>query len=396
MKAKIIKSTGEVFFILFAMVGSCFAEEAKSTSYPLAGIEINGYFDFYFQASPQAHAPIPATSAGPQVVEGTVFERNINQMTLNVAEISVKKKIGKVSFRADLALGEMVDQLSGGGLQSVTGTNAGQNPTNTAANEPTRNLTQAVLTYTASDRLTLNAGKFYTFMGYETAKAKDNWQYNRSYSYNYGVPFWHEGVNGTYVFTPDKLSSTFYLLNSWDGRISQEQNKAMTLGLNVAYNPTSEISLNLNYIGGAESSDQSRREVSEVTASYNLHPKVTLAADYIYGVQKNIAGVGDVRWTAMDLYLKWAATENYTLSPRIEYFDDSDKGFAVAGGLSGVGLKQRITSVTLANNFSLGDGIEARFELKVDGSDSAGFFKDQNGAGLNHQESYTLALLYAF
>ena len=131
--------------ILFAMAGSCFAEEAKPTSNPLAGIEINGYFDFYFQASPQAHAPIPATSAGPQVVEGTVFERNINQMTLNVAEISVKKKIGKVSFRADLALGEMVDQLSGGGSQSVTGTNAGQNPTNTAANEPTRNLTQAVL-----------------------------------------------------------------------------------------------------------------------------------------------------------------------------------------------------------------------------------------------------------
>lgn len=79
----------------------------------------------------------------------------------------------------------------------MTGTGAGQNPTNTAANEPTRNLTQATITYAATDKLSVTAGKFYTHMGLEVTKAKDNWQYSRSYTFNYGIPFWHEGISGS-------------------------------------------------------------------------------------------------------------------------------------------------------------------------------------------------------
>jgi hypothetical protein len=145
---------------------------AQSSPAATSGIEWTGYLDFYYQTSPQAHSS--AATFGPSIVEGRFFDRHTNQMTLNMAEIGFKKKAGKVSFRADLAFGEMVDQLSGGGSQSVTATN----PTNTAANEPTRSVTQATLTYTANDRLSFTAGKFYSHMGLEVTKAKDNWQYD--------------------------------------------------------------------------------------------------------------------------------------------------------------------------------------------------------------------------
>lgn len=367
----------------------------KALAQTTSNIEWNGYFDFYYQSSPQGHAAIPATPAGPDVLEGRYFDRHVNQMTLNMAEISLKKKLNKVSFRADIAMGEMVDQLSGGGSQSVTGSGGGQNPTNAAANEPTRNITQATLTYAATDRLSITAGKFYSPVGLEGTKAKDNWQYSRSYIYNYG-PFWHEGVFGTYRIVPDKFSFTLHVVNGWDGRISQEQNKAASVGGNLNFTAVEGLTVNYNFMSGAESTDASRREAHELNFTYNLNPTISLAVDYLYGVQKNIPVVGDARWSGLALYLKTMINDLYTISPRYEIFDDSDKGFVVAGGFSAVSTKQKITSWTLANNFNLGDGLEARFELRADKSDSNLFFKDKDGTGIDHQESYTAALLYSF
>ncbi|MBK9322022.1 MAG: porin [Bdellovibrionaceae bacterium] len=386
-----------VGLLAIGAVNSASAEESKEQATNSAlGIEWNGYFDFYYQSSPQGHAAIPATSAGPAVVEGRYFDRHSNQMTLNMAELSLKKKTGKVSFRADLALGEMVDQLSGGGSQSVTGTGAGQNPTNTAANESTRNLTQATITYAATEKLSVTAGKFYTHMGLEVTKAKDNWQYSRSYTFNYGIPFWHEGISGTYTVIPDKFAGTIYLLNAWDGRLSQEQNKSTTVGANLNFTGVEGLVANYNYIGGAEATDQSRREAHEINLTYTVNPTIILATDYVLGTQKNIPTTGDAKWSGLAVYLKAALSSFYSISPRYEVFDDSDKGFAIAGGFSASGTKQKITSWTLANNFNLGDGLEARLELRSDKSDSNLFFKDKDGANSDHQESYTAAFLYSF
>lgn len=384
------KTSLSSFLFGAAVLTSYSAVAAEQSLQPSTGIEWNGYLDFYYQSSPQGHASSPATPFGPVVVEGRYFDRNINQMTVNMAEISMKKKTGKVSLRADLAFGEMVDQLSGGGSQSVTGSGAGQNPTNAAANEPTRNVTYATVTYAATDRLSFTAGKFYTHMGLEGTKAKDNWQHSRSYTFNYGIPFWHQGVSGSYVVVPETFTTSVYLLNAWDGRISQEQNESTTVGVNLNYTGIEGLIANYNYIGGAEASDQSRREAHELNFTYAVTPSLSLAVDYVLGTQKNIPVTGNANWSGLSLYLKAAVYSVYSVSPRFEMFDDSD-GFAVAGG------KQKITSWTLANQFDLGDGLEAKFELRSDKSNANTFFKDKDGTTpLDHQESYKLALLYSF
>jgi hypothetical protein len=227
-------------------------------------------------------------------------------------------------------------------------------------------------------------------------KAKDNWQYSRSYTYNYGIPFWHEGISGAYTIVPDKFVGTLYLLNAWDGRVSQEQNKSSTVGASLNFTGIDGIAANYNYIGGAEGADQSLREAHEVNLTYTVNPVIALAMDYVLGSQKNIPTIGDAKWNGLTVYLKAALTSFYSISPRYEVFDDSDKGFAVAGGLSAVGTKQKITAWTLTNNFNLGDGLEARVELRSDKSDSNLFFKDKDGSTTDHQETYTGALLYSF
>ncbi len=364
-----------------------FAQEKTNSE-----LKWQGYLDFYYQSSPQAHRVTSTTTNGPEVIEGRYFDRHINQMTLNMAELSLQKTTGRTNFRIDLAAGEMVDQLSGGSSQAATALT----PTNPAANEPTRNITQAIISYKLKDDLTLSAGKFYTHMGLEVTKAKDNWQYSRSYTYNYGIPFWHEGLSLNYLVIPEKFSTTLYVLNAWDGRISQEQNKSTTLGANLNYTGFKDLTLNYNFIGGAESNSDGQRQVHELNVTYAISDKYAVAFDGIFGEQQKAPTVGNAKWNALAIYLKAKISNIYTFSPRYEVFDDSDQGFAVSGGLTAVGVKQKITSVTLANNFTLDDGLEARLELRSDKSDSNSYFLNKDHSASDHQESYAVALLYSF
>ena len=73
------------------------------------GLSWNGNLDFYYQVSPQGH--LPSTKTGPRVVEGRYFDRHSNELTLNMAELSFKNKMGKTTFRVDLAAGELVVKL---------------------------------------------------------------------------------------------------------------------------------------------------------------------------------------------------------------------------------------------------------------------------------------------
>lgn len=373
------------FWLLIFFLSNAFAQE-QATQLP---IEWSGYLDIYYLSSPQAHkSTVAGTTTGPAVIEGRYFDRIDNQVVVNMVEISAKKKVGKLGFRVDLGFGEMVDQLSGGSAQYV-GTNA-------AANESTRNLTQAIVSYSPVGKLTINAGKFYTHMGYEVTKAKDNWQYSRSYTFNYASPIWHQGANVNYLLLPGKFSSTVYFLNAWDGRISQEQNKTFTGGLNLNFVPVEGLTINYNYIGGPEVTDQ-RREVHEVNALYVINDMWSVATDLVWGSQKGVGATSDAKWTGYAFYAKVSPVDWYVLSPRYEIFDDSDQGVAIAGSLLAPSpTKQKITSFTLSNNFNLGDGLEARLEYRTDTSDKNTYFINKDGTGTDKQDSYTLAVLFGF
>lgn len=338
--------------------------------------EVAGYFDLYYQASPQ-----------DKFLAGRAFDRGNQNMVLNIAELSFLHTNGKITLKASLGFGEMVDQLSGGSSEASP---------NVPANESTRHLTQGTLSYAVSDRVAVTIGKFYSHMGLEVAKAKDNWQYSRSYIYNYGVPFWHQGASVSAVLIPGRLSGAFYVLNAWDGRLSQEQNRKSTLGASLNLFETGVWSMNYNYIGGAEMSDPSHREAHEFNATYFVHSQVAVALDALYGSQKNRNASEDGSWKGLVLIAKYSPTKSYSISPRFEIFDDSDQGLAVTGGFAAPGISQKLTSWTLTNNFQIEDNLEARFELRSDKSDSDQFFKDRHGAPSDHQESLALAVLYSF
>lgn len=333
-----------------------------------AEVEINGGFDFYYQASPNAIF----SESGPRTLAGRYFDRYVNHMTLNMAEVSFKHKSEKTLLYLSLAAGETVDELSGG---------------KTASQDATRNVTQAYLQHTVNNRLSVSLGKFYSFLGLEVTKASDNWQYSRSLTYNYALPFWHQGFNVSYAWIPNKLTSTFYVLNAWDGRTLTEQNESLTLGLNINASVHDDLIVNYNVMTGNESVDSNPRQTHEINFTYKMTPQFTFAGDFVYGDQKIPGNDYHTNWLGLAVYMKSYVTEKYNLSSRLEFFDDSKDGFAFAGGLGTAGLKQQITSFTLTNSYRLSSNLETRFEFRSD--------KSNVSEGLN-QDSYALAALYTF
>lgn len=366
------------------VVSNANAEENK--------LEMTGNLDFYYQVSPQAHRASVGNLSGPPVLEGRFFDRNSNEYTLNLAEVVIKKKSDKVSFRIDLAAGELVDQMSGGGSQSVTNTN----PTNRAANEPTRNVPQAILSYDATDRLGFTVGKFYTHIGFEAVHTKENWNYSGGYLFAYG-PLWHEGLQINYKLIPDRLTGTLFVVNGWDGRISEERNRGSSVGFNLNYVEENKYVLNWNYLGGSESGGSGRRDLHELNAKVFLNEKWTLGLDLQQVTQHKVPGESTVSWYGAAAYAKALLTSSYSISTRYEYFDDSDAGFAIGGALLGPSaIRQRISAWTLTQSWDLGGGLETRFELRRDDSNRNTFFLKDDRTPTRSQESATVAILYSF
>lgn len=338
-------------------------------------VEFTGYFDMYYQTDANQQLRTP----------GRIFDARNNVAQMNLAELSFKKTKGQVQFRGDLAFGEMVDTLVGADPTAAVGT---------ANADPSKNITQAIITYTpsAANGLTITAGKFYSYLGLEVPHAKDNWNYSRSYTYNYGIPFWHEGVSIGYALIPGKLTGTAYVLNAWDGRIANEQNKSATHGASLNWTPVDGASLIYNYIGGAEGTDAGAvRTVHELNGSYAFNTTASLAFDVISGMQTHVTTTTDAKWNAYTVYAKFNFTPWYTLSPRYEVFDDAD-GFAL-----GQGIQQKITSITLSNNFNLGDGLEARLEVRSDKSNvESAYFKNKDNQNSDNETTTAIALLYSF
>lgn len=356
------------------IIGFCspVAAHADSPSaQPLSGWELGAYFDVYNQSSAEAHAGTPAW---PHVVSGRLFDSKTNVTTVNMAELSARKTSGKTLFRIDAAFGDMVDGLS-------------------AATEPTRNITQAFVTYKPIESLALTFGKMYTPIGFEVVKAGENWQYSRSYTFNFAIPLWHQGMSAAYTVIPSKFTGTIYAVNNVGGPISTSTGSNPALGVALNGTPAEQITANYVFMTTSEpAAGEGMRELHDVNVTYNFSQDFAAAADYTSGTQRKPSGISkdSTSWSGLSVYGK-ARFGFYTLSPRYEIFDDSDSGYAINAATK---VEQKLTSLTLTNKFDLDPGLEVRFEYRTDKSDKSTYFRKADGSASDGQDSFTVALLY--
>jgi hypothetical protein len=81
----------------------------------------------------------------------------------------------------------------------------------------TQFIDQATLTYAVNDNISVMAGRFYSFFGYEGARNNADWNYLKSIA-KIGSPYWHEGFGATYDVKNGFMVSAYVL----DGVEDQE------------------------------------------------------------------------------------------------------------------------------------------------------------------------------
>lgn len=247
-------------------------------------------------------------------------------------------------------------------------------------------LQQAYVSYAAplGSGLTVDFGKFVTPAGLEVIETKDNWNYSRSLLFAWAIPYYHAGARAKYVVS-SSLAVTGFLVNGWNN--VRDNNGSKTVAGQVTFNPTSKSSITQTLVVGNERNEgEGSREVSDTIVTYAFSPRVSAAANFSYGQDRS--SESNSRWHGLAAYTRVNLSERWTVSPRVEYFNDPD-GFST-------GTSQLLHEATVTVEHRFLDNVLLRFEARRDRSNTD-FFETHDPAVMNrHQTTVLGGILFRF
>jgi hypothetical protein len=343
---------------------------SSSTSSPppqsLAGLlgptSLSGFVDMYYNYN--SNQPASRTNGFRS------FDGLSNQFALNLVELVIDKPPEATNSRTGyhLALG------FGQAMNAVNSTEAGGLGFD-------QYLKEAYFSYLApvGKGLQIDAGKFVTQHGYEVIETKDNWNYSRSLLFALAIPYYHAGLRTTYA-PNDKFTLAGLVLNGWNNVL--QNNHAKTVGLSGTFKPTAAVTILENYLAGPELSGAGSewRSLTDTVLTYTASPQLSLALNYDAGRQTGLT------WQGVAAYVRYQPTAWFALTPRYEFFDDTD-GWALIG--------QNVQELTLTAELKFRYGALMRLEYRGDFAADPIFI--QGASGLNRKQNvFTVGWVYAF
>ena len=333
------------------------------------------------------------------------YDVQSNSFSLNQATIVIERA---PNLEAGRRFGARLDLMYGQATETLQGN---------AANEPRpqayRPVWQAFGSYVApvGKGLTLDFGKFASSLGYETNYNKDDYNYTRSYYFNF-LPFYHFGVRAKYPIN-DKVTVMYHLMNGIQQ--SEDFNGFKSQHFALILTPVKRVSLQVNYYVGQEQRDlvpdlnpgipslptqpglsttiirpvpNGRLHIFDTYATWNVTDKLILAAEGDYVVNRVQDVSAPVHISGGVGYARYQFTPKFALAGRAEYLSDR-------GGLFS-GLTQALKETTLTSEFKLGDGILMRAEWRRDFSNQLFFLTDEQGVLKKGQNTATLGVIWWF
>ena len=329
---------------------------------------------------------------------------SLNQAALVIENAPNLEKGKRYGFRLDLQYGQATETVQGN-----------------AANEPRpqvyRNLWQAYGTYVfdAGNGLTVDFGKWAGSLGYETNYTKDNFNYSRSYYFNF-LPFYHFGFRTKYPLN-DKVSLMYHLVNGVQQ--SEDFNGFKSHHVALVLTPTKRVSGQVNYYFGQEQKDRKpvlyptfatlptqpglstdvvrpvpsgRFHVLDTYYTFAVKDKWTFAVegDYVVGRVFRESAPATV-WGGAG-YANYQWTPKFALRGRLEYLAEK---VSAAGGLFS-GVTQALKDGTFTAEYKLADGFLVRGEYRRDWSNQPFFLTEQPGVLKTEQNTATLGLVWWF
>lgn len=187
-----------------------------------------------------------------------------------------------------------------------------------------RHFSRANVSYLApvGNGLTLTAGLFNSFIGYQSIYAKHNLNYTRSYMAD-NAPYFMFGIGATYPVN-ESLQLGLYVINGYN--YLSHINNQPSCGTQVIWKPASPVTVTENVYYGSNQSSTSLefwRFFSDSIVEWKDGP-VTLAAAYDIGTENAAELPGHPRtfWTAAALYARWNVSGPWSIALRPEFYWD--------------------------------------------------------------------------
>tara|TARA_B100000795_G_C22772292_1_gene428417 strand:- start:99 stop:1091 length:993 start_codon:yes stop_codon:yes gene_type:complete len=274
---------------------------------------------------------------------------NANGFGLGFANTVFAYEKGKAGVVADIAFGPKADDANLAGA-----------------------INQLYAYYKLSDKVTITAGQFNTFLGYEVISPAANFNYTVSYLFNAG-PFSHTGIKLDYASSED-LSFMVALTNSHaissaDGNVGGE----MQIGGQVGYKGQF---LNLIY-GGVDGSGITDNIFVDYTGGFDVSDTFFLGINAAYSNSSD----ADLGYQGVALYLQNSFSDTFALGLRPEFFQANGSSDAT------------VTAFTLTAKTSLTDNLKLITDLRLDSSKDAAI---EVFGGQKSVTALTIAAVYSF
>jgi hypothetical protein len=358
------------------------AETAKPEEDEGGKVTLSGFLDWYYQYS--FNHPTTGSNLG-----GRAFDVKNDAFSLGVVQLNVVRTPSKT-----LPIGLTVTGTVGKTADIVHFTEPGT--------KTVRFLQQAFGSYTTEGAtpITIDVGKFVTWLGYEVIESHANDNYSRGLLFTYAIPFYHMGVRGT-IPLGDKLTAGLYLVNGWNA--VEDDNGGKSYGVSLNFKPSSTVNFILNYIGGDEGGPSSpvagifggigyptaailNTHVVDLVGIWNATPKLKLGLNVDYATASKPGAAGG-NWNGQAVYARYQFTPSVAGALRLEHFEDS-------AGLR-TGFSQNINGITATLEHVWRSNLVSRLEFRHDHAGTAGFFPSGSG-GSKDQDSLTFSQVVKF
>jgi hypothetical protein len=308
------------------------------------------------------------------------LETKSNSFQFNLAKLSLLKTApekNSVGYRFDLMFGPAADSYSA--FEPVPG-----------QKEMIKNIQQAYITYNAplGKGLTLDFGKWATFMGAEVLETIDNWHYQQSILFAYAQPYYHTGLRASYNVS-SKFGFGAYVVNGWNS--SFDNNTGKSAGLSATLTPHPKFQLIQSWLGGPEhtSTNEGWRNLWDTVVNITATDQVGFKFNFDYGYDTNLPPLtGKSVWHGFAGSVKLSSkNQKHSFAPRFEYFKDRD-GFAT-------GTAQNLKELTLTYDLRLKPNFSTKFEYRGDFSNLPSF-KKEGDLFADSQHVFMMGVTYFF
>ena len=223
--------------------------------------------------------------------------------------------------------------------------------------------------------LDIKAGHFYTPVGYEVVTSPDNFFVTKPYTMQYGEPFTHTGVLGSYTFSPNWSAMGGAVTGSntggWDGNWNRNLATWSFLGGGTWTSDDAGTSLNVTTTAGPQADNNSSFwGIYSIVGKHNVTDKLHLILQHDHGFANNvITGNGilsgsvnqhqNAEWYGVNSYLLYDVNDKLGAGIRAEWFRDNN-GFRVNGpGRCGAGYNSNANNTGFYNSSPGCDGYTA-------------------------------------